>query len=167
MGYPLPKRDHRVSAGGAARRDVTGEQRDEREREGDEEEGGQIERAHFVKRRNAGREVLRSATIKPRTRAGADERSGMRNDEAENIGALRAERHAHPDFVRPLHDEERHHAVDADRGEDEREPGEDRQEHDRKPARRDRIGNHLFERAHVRNRLRRIDRLHFAPDGAR
>ena len=68
----------------------------------------------------------------------------MSNDEAEHIGALRAERHANADFVGPLHDEERHHAVNADRSEDEGDRGEDSTGAHREPPRRDGVGDHLF-----------------------
>ena len=45
----------------------------------------------------------------------------MRNDQAKDVEPLRAERHAHPDLVCALHDEERHDAVNSDGGENERE----------------------------------------------
>ena len=47
----------------------------------------------------------------------------MRDDEAQDVGALRAERHAHADLMCALHDEERHHAVNPDGSENERDSG--------------------------------------------
>ena len=83
------------------------------------------------------------------------------DDEAQDIGTLRAERHANADLVCSLHDEERHHAVDADRSEDKRDPGEDRRGA-RPKARRGATESAItcFEGADVRDREGRIDRLH-------
>ena len=97
----------------------------------------------------------------------ADQHPGMRDDEAQHVGALRAEGHADANLVRALDDEKRHHTVNADRRKDERKTREDGQEHDRQFPRCDRVGDHLLKCADVRDRQGRVDRLHFAPDRAR
>ena len=65
------------------------------------------------------------ARIKPIGGADENKSGGAAEHEDEDIAALRAQRHAHADFVRALHDEKRHHAVNPDRSEHERDRGED------------------------------------------
>ena len=91
----------------------------------------------------------------------------MQNDKAKDVTPLCAERHAHSNLVRALHDEERHDAVNSDGGENERDRGKNSEQHDREMSRRDGFGDHLLKRAHVGNRLRGIDCLNFAADRIR
>ena len=58
----VPERDHRIGAGGAEGGNVTGEQRDEREGEGDNNEGRKVDPAHIVKRRAQNRGAKKRKT---------------------------------------------------------------------------------------------------------
>ena len=59
----------------------------------------------------------------------ADERQpdALDDDELQDVAAAGAERHADADLLRPLLDRVREHAVDADRGEDQRDAAEERE----------------------------------------
>ena len=54
----MTERDHRIGAGCAKSWNIAGDERDRRKRDGDENEGSQVERANAVKqsRQGAGRE---------------------------------------------------------------------------------------------------------------
>src|SRR5438477_9850499 len=105
--------DHWVGTRGAPCRNITRDQRHEREGKGHAKKGGKVECAHLIEHRaqeRGGKECDDQTENCP----GADQDSGMRDDEADHIRALCAKSHPHSDLVRSLHDEERHHAVDAD-----------------------------------------------------
>ena len=71
----------------------------------------------------------------------------------------RAERQAHAHLVRaPVH-HVRHHAVEADRGQRQRQPGEGREQRHAETLLRQRLRHDAVERLHVVDRPRRIDRL--------
>ena len=66
----------------------------------------------------------------------------------------RAERHADADLLRPLPHRVRHHAVDADRRERERDEREHADQHRDRARPRDRVADDLFERADLDGRFR-------------
>src|SRR4029077_1746476 len=146
--------------------DVAREQRDECEDEGDEQEYRQVERAYLVKHgtQYRGGKERDDQTDKC---AGANQNSGAHDNEAQDVRALRAERHPDTNLVCSLDNEERHHAEDANRGKNEGDPGEDGQEHDGEAAGRDGIGNHLVEGTDMRDGQGRINRLYRAAQRAR
>ena len=129
-------------------------------------EGRQVESAGFVKRGSQDRGAEESRD-QAENGASSDQAAGLRDDQAQYIRTLRAERHAHADFVGSLDDEERHHAVNADRGEDKCDAGKNREEHDREPAGRDRVGDDLLESADMGDGQGGIDCLDGAADRAR
>ena len=57
-----------------------------------------------------------------------DQAHAMAGDQAQDITGLRAERHPHADLLGALPDGISHHAIQADRGEEERERGENREQ---------------------------------------
>ncbi len=72
--------------------------------------------------------VAANAPSTPTTDADRDERHRLPDDEAEDGGLRRAQRHANADLVRALRDRVSHHAVNPDRGEEKRGRGEDRKQ---------------------------------------
>ena len=76
-----------------------------------------------------------------------DEFSALRQNEAEHITLLRAERHANAEFARALHNVVSHHAVNPDRGDDERDERKNGQERHRETLARDAVGHDFFQRA--------------------
>src|SRR5262249_56010087 len=72
---------------------------------------------------------------------------------------LRAERDTDTDFARPLRDGISHHAVEAERGEQNGDGRKSGKQHRVKAARRDRIVEERFERRDVAQRLVLVDLL--------
>src|SRR5687768_1229353 len=140
--------DHGVGARGANGGDVTGQQRNDDQRERHADEGHQVKGAD-VKQKGAKSAAAHYAQEQAYAGAHEDELRRAANDEAQDIGALRAQGHADADLMGALHDQERHHAVDPDRSEHERDRGKDADQDDGEFAGRDRIGRDLLERPDI------------------
>ena len=106
------------------------------------------------------------AITSPHDRADRGEQHALLQDQLLHIGELRAKRHAQSDLARASGDDVRHHTIDADRRENEREDTETA-ERDRGHARGKERGAHVFrQRLCCVNRERRIELLHFGAQGA-
>ena len=66
-------------------------------------------------------------------------RERLRHQHLQHLRRMRAERQPDADFLRALADEQRHHAVDADRRERQRQHAEDADQHQDEAALRHRI----------------------------
>src|SRR5688572_23722217 len=144
----VPQGNHWVCPRRANGGNVTGQQRNDDQRERPADEGHQVKGAD-VKQKGAKSATAHYAQEQAYAGADEDELRGPANDEAQDIGALRPQCHAHADLVGALHDHERHHAVDPDRSEDKRDRGKDADQDDGEFARRDRIGRDLLERPDI------------------
>ena len=80
---------------------------------------------------------------------------------------LRAERHADADLRRALADGEGEHAVDAERGQEQRNAAEEREEDHRCAARRGGVHHAVRHRLHVEDRLFGIGRAHHVAHAGR
>ena len=95
------------------------EQRNQSERESHSDKRRKIERADVKKHRP---QRLATHETKQQTDYRPDEHQfgGPADNQPQDVATLRTECHPHPNLMRPLHDQERHHAIDADRCEDQR-----------------------------------------------
>ena len=80
----------------------------------------------------------------------------------QDVARGRAQRQPDADVARSLAHQARHHAVDADAGETDRERGENGEQDHRKPAARQRLVDALRHRAHVVERQIGRDRANLA-----
>ena len=85
--------------------------------------------------------------------ADGDEAQRLAEHEAKHRGRRRAEGHADADFLRSLPHRVRHHAVDTDRRERERDEREHAEQHRNRAWTRDRAADDIFERPDVRPAL--------------
>ena len=76
----------------------------------------------------------------------AEQPEALRDDQAEDPAAVAAERHADADLLAPLRHLVRQHAVDADRGEEQRDRAEQHREHHRRPPAHQRLLDALLHR---------------------
>src|SRR5947199_1813401 len=112
----VAERGHWIGAGCAKSRDVTGEQRDGRQRDCDKNKGRDVKRANIVQQR--GKQPSRQKSENhPNNGTDSDQLQRVPDNEAQNITTLRTQGHAHANFVRPLNDVIRNDSVCADRGE--------------------------------------------------
>ena len=93
--------------------------------------------------------VSTSAPAPPMTMPAHGEQERLPHHHAQHVATLGAERHPDADFLRPLRDAVRDHAVDADGGEQKRRAGKAREQQHREAALRDRVGHHLVHRLDV------------------
>src|ERR1035437_4447970 len=120
----VPQRFYRIYAHCAAGRDQTTAGGGEREDEHDEDVG------EGVRRRDVDQQGLQDLCYGERSGQANDESDGelrhaLREDQTHDVGAGRAQGHADADFLRALADRVRDHRVEPDRGEGERDGGED------------------------------------------
>ena len=94
--------------------------------------------------------------------ADAEQHAASLEDHALHAAAVGAEAHANADLVRARAHREREHAGDTDRGDDQRENAERRDEHGVEPARRDALVLDLRDGHHVLDRASRRDASHDA-----
>src|SRR6478672_2758680 len=124
------KCDHGISPGCAVCGDVAGEQRDQCENDRDKEKGRKVDCACLIKsgaKERGGKKCYDQSD----EGTGSNQEAGTRQDEAKDVVSLRAESHADADLMRALRDEKRHHSIDSNRREHQREPGKDSQKDDR------------------------------------
>src|SRR5205814_4177448 len=76
--------------------------------------------------------------------AGQNESQPLTSDKSQDIARLRAESHAHSDFLRALPDRISHHAINPERGEEKRQPGKDREKRAKESAAPVRLRDHLI-----------------------
>ena len=108
----MAERDHWIGAGCAECRNVTGEQRDGGQRDGDKNKCRRIKGADAVEqgRKRSGREESENQSDDG---PDSDKLKRVSDDQAQNVPALRAQRHSHTNFVRALHDQIRNHSVNS------------------------------------------------------
>src|SRR2546423_4982512 len=123
----VAKRLHRIETHGGARREITSSQTHEEQDHGDEREARRVVRRDSVE--TAGQKLSEEKRADESDhKTGHDQPQSLAGDEPQDVAGLRAESHAHSDLLCPLPDRIRHHAVESERGEKKREPGEDREE---------------------------------------
>ena len=121
------ERDYWIEFRGAPRGQIASDERDGDEQQRDHDECRRIACAHPEEQiRNHARETEGTDQSDDNTDRG--QRHALPNDQSQHIGFLRTERHANSDFMGALRDRVSHHAVDAERGEQERGTAEDRKE---------------------------------------
>ena len=105
-----------------------------------------------------------SARSRPTRQTGRDHDEAFAQDHPLHGVAFRAERHANADLARPPRHRVGFDAVDADHGEPEREPAENRKQRRRRAHEPElRVALHVVgEGAQLENRQHRIDALHRA-----
>src|SRR4029453_12711734 len=116
--------NHRVEFRGTTRGQIAGEKRDDNKQKRNREIRRRIIWPHIEKQTcHDARETEGTGQSGDNTNGG--QRHSLPNDQSEHITSLRAERHADADFLGALRDGVSHHAVDAERGEQERGEAED------------------------------------------
>ena len=150
------------SVRGAPRRDEAGEERDDHE-----QQGGRREREADPLRAD----VEQQPPQEPRQRRGSgepdyetcyDRRQALPCDEPEHIARVRPERDADRDLARPVRHLKRHDAVDADCRQGQP-PWRTPRARASSASAGDRTRDRILHRAHVRDRLLRIDATHGIP----
>src|SRR5687768_15861924 len=152
----VPERFHRRGPRGAPRRQPAREQRDRAEHDDDDGERRGIAALHAEQLRlHEARQHERSDDADAEAERG--DLAALLEHELRDVAALRADREPHAELARALLDREREHAVDADRGKQQRDAGEDREQDHRRLAPVERDLDPLVERADVEHRLLGID----------
>src|ERR1700722_1782907 len=152
--------NHGVDAGGAAGGDVTGGERDDREKGGDGDEGDGIASPHAKKQTaNQAGEGEGAGQAQPDPRDG--ERHPLPHQEPRNMRGRGAEREANAEFARALGDQVRHYAIYSDGGESQREKREEAEHNHRESAAGQRVLHAVVHGAHVVNRQVGIDLVNF------
>src|SRR6266404_1964081 len=124
---------HGIEAHGRARRQITGRQSNQEKNDWDQREARRIVRGNSVE--TAGQKFREEERAHESDReADQNQPQALTGNEPENVAGLRAERHPHADFLRPLPDRVGHHAIKPERREEEREPREDREERPEKAS---------------------------------
>ena len=131
------------------------------QRTGGDRERRQIERADAVEHAaNRARDEHRRHETDDD--AGRQHRQAVPDDESDRPAAARAERHPQSDLARALADGVRQHAVNAERGQEQRGAGKQRQQRGAHPRQEHGARQDLIHRAQIVDRLLGIHR----PDGA-
>src|ERR1700722_13269866 len=148
----VSQRDQRIDARGAARGEITGGYRYDRQACGDTAQRQRICRFHAVElalQVTHGKERASHAESESNSR----EAHTVADDHAQNIARLGAKGHANADFMRALRHGVTHHAVNSDGGEQSSNHGEkSEQEHTHTPLRNG-SGKKLVHGANLRDRL--------------
>ena len=137
QGLLASQRHNRIDPRRAARRHVTRHERDQPQRRGDSRNvSGSL--ACTPKSSARMKRVSANAPARPSTTPVAATDIPCRTTSSSRSRGVGAERQPDPELARALAHEIRHHAVDADRREAEREGGEERQQQHREPPPRQR-----------------------------
>ena len=154
-----PQRLHRVRARRPARRDVAGERRHRDRQRAHCREGQRIHAFHFVQQRS---QELRQHRAAHQARCHPDRRQphALSQDQPHDVPPARAQRHPHTELVHPLAHRVRDHAVHSDGRQRQREGGEQGNEEQREPRRRERLSGHLLHHPYIGNRQARVEPVH-------
>ena len=154
----LAQGDHRIDGRGARRRHEAGDQRggeqherhpdERRRREGADAEDDVAERAHHE-----------PGASRAEDRAGERRQQPLAQYLPQHAAPAGPERHAQPDLVRPLRHGKRHHAVDPERRQDQRDRGEAREQRGRESIADERLRDDLIHRPDVAHRQVRVEAL--------
>ena len=111
----MTERFERIQARGPARRDVAGEKADAEEEQADKREAERIVRGDAMQaaRKEFHEEIRADETDKARPMP--IRRTPWPGDQTQDVAGLRAERHADADFLGPLPNRIRHHAIQTER----------------------------------------------------
>ena len=158
--------DDRIDVGGASRRQIAGDDGDQRQEQRDTAEAQRIGRRDVVEQRsNDARDAERADQSDHH--ADGRERHALANDQPEHVGLLRAERDAHAHLLRALRHRERQHAVDADTGEEQGRGAEDAEHESEQAELPEAFAAQIFHRAKAEDRQSRIRLTNRAAHGRR
>jgi hypothetical protein len=154
-----PQRDGGLDPGRAACRDPGCEQRGGGDGDGDRGEQQRLVELLAIEQpvQRAGEDLLEpDRQGQPDRDAGGDQGRCLSQHHRAHLARLRAQGDPQPDLVGALRDGVRHHAVDPDRGEQQRQCAERGQQEGQEPRPRDRLPQDLVHRADLEHRQRGI-----------
>ena len=144
-------RDERIDAHRPSRGHVARDRRDDDQQQRGQGVARRIGRRHVEEQRPHEARERQRARDADRD-ADEHELHAAADDHAQHVAGLGADRHAQPNLARALAHRVGHDAVEADRGEEQRDAGEEHQEQHREAPLRDRVADDRRER---RDRIRR------------